>query len=112
MEITDILFEVNQNEKKECPHINLCNIDIRWWQLMWQTNEKMTKFSLIRHKNGGLSVIYKGKECKYCTHFRSRICTTSSISLIYSCLKGPLDKNKLMSCELESCLFAVCLQTG
>ena len=72
----------------------------------------MPKFWLIRHKYGGLSVIYKGKECKYCTHFRSRICTTSSISLIYSCLKGPLDKNKLMSCELESCLFAVCLQTG
>ena len=72
----------------------------------------MPTFLLIRHKNGGLPVVYKGKECKNCTHFRSRICTTSSISLIYSCLKGPLDKHKLMSWELESCLFAVCLQTG
>ena len=71
----------------------------------------MPTFWLIRHKNGGLSVVYKGKECENYTHFRSRICTTSSISSIYSCLKGPLDKNKLMSWELES-LFAVCLQTG
>ena len=72
----------------------------------------MSKFLLIRHKNGGLSVVYKGKECRNCSHFRSRICITSSISSIYSGLKGPLHKNKLMSQELESCLFAVCLQTG
>ena len=72
----------------------------------------MPTFLLIRHKNGGLPVVYKGKECGNCSHFRSRICITSSISSIYSCLKGPLDKNKLMSWELESCLFAVCLQSG
>ena len=71
----------------------------------------MSKVWLIRHKNGGLSVVYKGKECGNCTHFRSRICTTSPISSIYSCLKGSFDKNKLMSWEIESCLFAVCLQT-
>ena len=72
----------------------------------------MSKLWLIRHKNGGLAVVYKGKEGINCSHFRSRICITSSISSIYPCLKGPLDKNKLMSWKLESCLFAVCLQSG
>ena len=72
----------------------------------------MSKFWLIRHKNRDLLVVYKGKEFGNCSHFRSRMCITSSISSIYSCLKGPLDKNKLMSWELESCLFAVRLQTG
>ena len=73
----------------------------------------MAKFWLIWHKNGGFPVVFKGKGCEYWTQFRSKICTTSSISSIYSCLKSPLDKNKLMRQELESyCLFAACLQTG
>ena len=72
----------------------------------------MSKVWLIRHKNGGLSVVYKGKECGNCSHFRFRICITGFTTSIYSCLKGPLDQNKLMSWELESCLFAVYLQTG
>ena len=59
----------------------------------------MANFWLIRHKNGGLSLVFKGK---YCTQFRPRICTTSSVSSIYSCLKGPLDKNKLMAWAVES----------
>ena len=61
----------------------------------------MVKFWLIRHKNGGLSVVFKDKGCKYCTQFRPRICTTSSVLSIYSCLKGPLDKNKLMTWAVE-----------
>ena len=72
----------------------------------------MTKFWLIWHKNGGLPVVFKGKGSKYCTQFRSKICTASSVSSIYSCLKGPLDNNKLMRWALESCLLAVCLQAG
>ena len=72
----------------------------------------MTKFWPIWHKNGGLSVVFKGKGSKYCTQFRSKICAASSVSSIYSFVKGPLDKNKLMRWALESCLLAVCLQTG
>ena len=60
-----------------------------------------------------LSVVFRSKGCKYCKQPKPRICTTSSISSICSCLKGPLDKNKLMRGELESyCRFAVCPQTG
>ena len=66
----------------------------------------------MRHKNGGCSVVFQGKRCEYYGQFRSRICTASSVSSVYFCLKSPSDKNKLMRWELEKyCLFAVCLQT-